>query len=96
MKVIIRTRDSGKAKELLEYANEKGAAILTQNKRAFRVKADSLGFKDVEIIDYEDLRYDNYSLDTPIVIHNADKAIQFFADKYYGVSVIGFTATQEE
>lgn len=95
MKTIIRNRDSGKAVELLTFAREKDAAILTQNKRAFKVKASSLGFNDIEILDYEDLQHDNYSLTKPIVIHNGDKAIQFFADKYYGISVIGFSATEE-
>ena len=47
MKTIIRNRDSGKAKELLQYAREHNAFIVTENKRAFRVKAHSLGYDSV-------------------------------------------------
>ncbi len=96
MKTIIRNRDSGKAAELLTYAREQGAAVVTQNKRAFKVKASSLGYDDIEILDYEDLIHDNYDENKPIVIHNGDKFLAYWADKFFGLNVIGFSATEGE
>ena len=96
MKIIIRNRDSGKAAELLTYAREQGAAVITQNKRAFKVKASSLGYDDVEILDYEDLIHDNYNENKPIVIHNGDKCLFYLMDKFFGLSMIGFSATEGE
>ena len=96
MKTIIRNRDSGKAAELLAYAREYGAAVVTQNKRAFKVKASSFGYDDVEILDYEDLIHDNYDENKPIVVHNGDKCLFYLMDKFFGLSVIGFSATEGE
>lgn len=95
MKTIIRGRDSGKAKELLAFAREHNAAILTQDKHAFKVKAENYGYRDVEILDYQDLHNDNYNWNIPIVIHNGDKLLYYLMDKYYGLTTIGFTATEE-
>ena len=93
MKVIIRSRDSGKAKELLHAAKEAGAIVLTQDKRAFQVKAKNLGFSDVEIVDIDDLHNDNYEFGKPLMIHNADKTLAFLMDYYYGLELVGFSAT---
>ena len=95
MKTIIRGRDSGKAKELLKYAREHNAAIVTQDKHSFKVKAESYGYTDVEILDYQDLKNDNYDWQTPVVVHNGDKLLYTLLDKYYGLTLIGFTATEE-
>ena len=95
MKTIIRSRDSGKAKELLTYAQENHATVLTQDKRALQVKADNYGLHDINIMDYEDLENDDYDICTPIVIHNADKFLTYVLDRYYGLNPIGFTATEE-
>lgn len=96
MKTIIRGRDSGKAKELLEYARENNALVVTENKRAFQVKANSLGYKDVTIVDYEDLSNTDFTNEfSSIVIHNADKWLEeVFANSFY-LKVIGFSATEE-
>ena len=96
MKTIIRGRDSGKAAELFAYARETGATVLTKNKFALRVKANSLGYDDVSIIGYEDLVNDNYDNNVPIVIHNGDDALQWLMRDNYYVNVIGFSATVEE
>ena len=93
MKTIIRGRDSGKAKELLQYARENNCFIITQDKRAFRVKAHNYGFNDIEIIDYDDLRNDNYPVGITALIHNGDKMLVALLDKFYGIDVIGMTAT---
>lgn len=96
MITIIQNRGTGKAKKLLEIARENGATIITQDKRAFEVKAKSYGFSDVEILDYEDLENDNYTIDKPVLVHNGDKFLEYLLDRYYGLNIIGFSATQEE
>ena len=95
MFTIIDVRGSGKTKKLLEVAREKHAIILTQDKRAFRVKAKSYGYENIKIIDYEDLENDDYDIDEPILIHNADKVLDYLFDRYYGLKPIGFSATLE-
>ena len=96
MLTIINERETGKAQQLLEIAREKHAIILTQDKRAFKVKAKSYGYDDINILDYEDLENDDYNLDSPILIHNADKVLDYLFDRYYGLKPIGFSATQED
>lgn len=97
MKTIIRGRDSGKAKDLLQYARETNTMIVTQNKRAFQVKAHSLGFDDVTIVDYEDLADENFNKnDMKVIVHNADKWIEEVFFNTYGLDVIGFSATEGE
>ena len=96
MITIIDGRETGKTKKLLETAKEKDAIILTQDKRAFEVKAKSYGYSNITILDYEDLENDNYDLNRPLMIHNGDKLLYYLMDRYYGLSVVGFTATQED
>ena len=93
MKAIIRGRDSGKAKELLAYARKHHAAVLTQDKHTFKVKAAGYGYDDIEILDSQDLHNDNYDWQIPIVVHNGDKLLYTLMNKYYGLTVCGFTAT---
>lgn len=95
MKIIIRNRDTGKAKEILKFARDNQYMILTSDKRSFQVKADSLGYSDVEIVDMDDLHNDNYDFTKPVVIHNIEKIITFLMDYYYGLDVRGFSATME-
>lgn len=90
---IIRDRDSGKAKELLAAARELNCSILTQDKKAFEVKAKGYGYPDVNIIDYEDLKNDNYEYGGDILIHNGDKVFEWIFDYFYGINVKGFSAT---
>ena len=97
MKAVIRGRDSGKAKELLQFAREEGALVVTQNKRGLKVKAKALGFDDVQIVDYEDLCEENYAhINSKIIIHNVDKWIEEVFFNTYGLDVIGFSATGEQ
>ena len=93
MYTVIRNRDSGKAKELLEYARENNCIIITQDKRSFKVKAKNYGFNDVEIIDYEDLDNDSYPLGVKAVVHNGDKMLKDLIDRFYYIEVIGMSAT---
>ena len=96
MITIIKERGTGKAQQLLATARENNAIILTQDKRAFKVKAHSYGYDDINILDYEDLENDNYDLTKPVLIHNADKVLEYLLDRYYGLVPIGFSATVNE
>jgi len=96
MLTIINNRGTGKAQQLLATAREKSAIILTQDKRAFKVKAHSYGYDDIKILDYEDLENDDYDLTQPVLLHNADKILEYLFDRYYGLKPIGFSATMEE
>ena len=96
MLTIIRDRDSGKARQLLEAARKLNCAILTQDKDAFEVKAHSYGFDDIKIIDYEDLKDDNYEYGGNMLIHNGDKMLEWLFDYFYGINVKGFSATVQE
>lgn len=89
---IINGRDTGKTKQLLELARHKGATILTTNKRGLIVKANSLGYKDVKIIDYEDLNRDCFDITAPIVVHQVDRALEYLFNYWYNVNILGYTA----
>jgi len=96
MFTLIDVRGSGKTKKLIETAQKSNAIILTQDKRALKVKAKSYGYENIPILDYEDLENDNYDLTRPILIHNCDKVLEYLFDRYYGLKPIGFSATREE
>lgn len=93
MITIIDKQETGKTKKLLTAAQKNNGIIVTQNKRAFEVKAKNLGFDDIEIIDYNDLNNMNYSFLKPILIHNGDKMLHWLMQQNYHLDVIGFTAT---
>ena len=95
MITIINSRGTGKSQKLLEAARKNNAIILTQDKRAFKVKAKSYGYDDIKILDYEDLENDNYDLSQPILIHNADHVLNYLFDRYYGLNPIGLSITTE-
>jgi hypothetical protein len=90
MKTIIRDRETGKARQLIEYAAENNAVVAAENPDAFRVKAASYGYPDIKVIDWVKILMG----DTPqkFVIHNADKFLKYA----FGNNCIGFSATLEE
>lgn len=93
MKTIIRDRETGKARQLIEYAAENDAVIAAENPDAFRVKARSYGFPNVEIVSWNDVLCDDlYLPHQKFVIHNADKFMRWA----FGQNLIGFSATLEE
>lgn len=96
MITIIGERGSGKAKQLLEQAHINNAIILTKDKRGFEVKAKTYGYEGIQIIDYEDLEKDNFPLARPVLIHNVEYAVEQLLNKYYGIEVLGFSATKQE
>ena len=90
MKTIIRDRETGKARQLIEFAAENNAAVAAENPDAFKVKAASYGYPNVKIISWDEV--DSYVSAHKVVIHNADKFMQWI----YGLNLIGFSATLEE
>lgn len=93
MKVIVRERETGKARQLVEYAAENNAIIAAENPDAFRVKAAAYGFSDIEVVDWQYIMTDDcYLSHRDFVIHNADKFLQRVCGKH----LIGYTATLED
>ena len=94
---IIQKRATGKAKEMLKTISKiNNGVIITQDKRAFMVKAHNYGYDNVPIYDYDDLEKDRIPTDAQIFIHNGDKMLSWLIDRYYNYQVIGLTATVEE
>ena len=90
MKVIARPAETGKTRELLEYAAEHNGQVLTVEKRALQVKAQSYGI-DVEIIDLNDLlEEDNY--DKYIYVHKLEDVTQ----ELLGYQIAGFSIRMED
>ena len=54
MKLIYGSRGTGKTRQLLEYAAENRATVITKNARALRVKAQSYGI-NVDIVEADSL-----------------------------------------
>lgn len=76
MKVIARPMGTGKTKELLQYAADNNGQVLTTDKRALQVKADSYGIK-VPIIDLYDYIYDdNYDHNKYVYVHKLEDVAQ--------------------
>lgn len=95
MNAIIRDRDSGKARQLLEAARATNSFIITQDKRAFAVKAHNYGYDDITIVDYQDMMSNDYPAQQTVMIHNGDKMLKWFLERF-GVELVGYTATVEE
>ena len=74
---IINGRDTGKTKQLLELARHKGAK--------------SLGYEDIDIIDYQDLNQDLFNFTHPLIIHQVDNALKYLFDFWYNSEVIGYS-----
>lgn len=93
---IIGPRGSGKTTQLFKKARELNAMILTTNSRALREKANSRGYRDIEINGFGNLKNDDYSLAKPALVDNADVFLASLLEKYYGIEVVGFSATIDE
>lgn len=97
MITIIQKRGTGKAKEMLKAADKvKNGVIVTQDKRAFSVKAHNYGYEHIPIYDYDDLENDQIPVDSQLFIHNGDKMLCWLLNKYYNFDIAGFTATMED
>lgn len=95
MKIIVRNRDSGKARELLAAARDMKAIVASDNPERLREKANKYGIYEVTICSYYDLlTYDPELMERPFMIHNVDKFLEFLFG-ITGQKVIGFSATLE-
>ena len=94
MNAIIQKQGTGKTKQLMKAAKaSRRGVILTQDKRALKVKAANYGFEDIPIYDYSDMEQDNIPLDANVFVHNGDQLLQYLMDNYYNLHVEGYTAT---
>lgn len=91
---IIGARNTGKTKQLLEAANKMQGTVLAENKEALKVKANSYGFYDVNIINYQDLIDGNYYYGRPFFIQKAELFLETFAKKQ-GLDLQGITFTED-
>lgn len=92
---IIGSRGSGKTTRLFEKAKELDAMILTTNSRALREKANSLGYKELEINGFGNLKNDDYSIAKPALVDNIDMFLAIMLEKYYNIEMIGGSITED-
>lgn len=92
---IVGKRGSGKTVKLFEQARKNNAMILTLNSHALREKARALGYDDIEINGLGNLKNDDYSLAKPALVDESPYFLAALLDKYYGIKMIGFNATEE-
>jgi hypothetical protein len=92
---IVGKRGSGKTAKLFEQARKNNAMILTLNSHALREKAKALGYDDIEINGLGNLRNDDYSIGKAALIDESPYFLAALLDKYYGIKMIGFNATEE-
>ena len=92
---IIGPHGSGKTTKLFEEARKHNAMILTTNSRALREKANSLGYRDVEINGFGNLKNDDYSITKPALIDNCDEFLAALLDYYYNIKMNGFSITED-
>jgi len=97
MKVIARSRGTGKTRELLTAAYMNNAQVLTTNKRALQAKADAYHIPDVKVLDWNDLVYGNFDNNKPLYIHKMDEVIQVLLDSDFGkLKLEGFSVTKDD
>lgn len=97
MKAIARPIGTGKTKELLLAAQEAGGMVLTTNKRALQVKAQSYGIDNVKIVDWDDLLYRDDELnDLPLFVHKLDDVMEEYFWDDYGLKLTGYSIALEE
>ena len=93
MKLIYGGRGTGKTRQLLEYAAENRATVITKNARALRVKTQSYGI-NVDIVEADSLT-ENTLFDKRVVIHDLDDYLKDYFNKR-GSWIMGATMTEEE
>lgn len=92
---IVGKRGSGKTVKLFEQARKNNAMILTLNSHALREKAKALGYDDIEINGLGNLKNDDYSLAKSALVDESPYFLAALLNKYYGIEMIGFNATEE-
>lgn len=90
---IAGKRGSGKTTKCLERARKQGAVVLCGNKRALRVKADELGYQDVEIVELADMK--NTTRDQKVVVDEALHLFKNWLEKAFSVKVDAMSFTED-
>ena len=96
MRVIARPLGTGKTKELMDAAVEVDGMILTTNKRALKVKAESYGFDSLDIIDLCDLYENNYDDTKPLFVHKLEDVMEEYFKMEFGLTLNGFSVRMEK
>ena len=96
MKVIARSRGTGKTRELLTLAANDNGQVLTNNKRALRTKADNYGFYDLPIMDWDDMMYGNYDKKKPLYIDNAEWVFALLFEQDFELRLAGIDVNLED
>jgi hypothetical protein len=96
MKIIARPRGTNKTKELLTLANENHGLVLTTEPHALQVKANAYNLKDLTIIDWATILYDEFDASRPIYIHKAEDVFKEFMKLDFNLSLEGMSISVEE
>jgi len=96
MKVVARSRGTGKTKELLFEAWLKGGQVLTTNKRALQSKADAYGYIGLPIMDWNDVLYGEFNKEKPLYIHKADEVMAELFENDFELKLAGLSVTTGE
>lgn len=87
---IIGSRGTGKTYRLLEKASEVGGIIVCSNPSAMREKAHTLGFTNLEFMQYKD--YATYYCEKPVFIDELEMYVRAIS----GRTLKGYTYTLED
>lgn len=74
-KILCRNKDTGKTKELLNLAHKENATVITSSPRALKVKASSLGYNKINIINWQEF-ISNDLVGEKIIIDNAEEVLR--------------------
>lgn len=92
----MRGQGSGKTKELLMYAKENNAIVITRNAYGLREKAYAYGITGLDIYEYAIFDTAPFVLEgRKIVFHKLDEAISGFCE-WYNCDFVGATMNKEE
>lgn len=92
MKIISGKQGTGKTEKLLKLAQQTGAAVLCQNKRAMREKANAKGYQSIQCVEIRDLK--DLKRGAPIVIDDALALFKNYLESAFSVEVQGMDFTQ--
>lgn len=95
MKVIARPVGTGKTKELLMAAQAANGVVLTTNKRGLQTKAMAYGIPEIEIVDWNDLIYGNFTQTKPLFVHKLDDVMEEYFQKDFNLKLNGYSVAME-
>lgn len=89
---IAGKRGSGKTTKCLERARKQGTVVLCANKRALRVKADELGYQDVEIVELADMK--DTARDQKVIVDEALLVFKNWLEQAFSVKIDAVSFTE--